>query len=759
MRRISGFILTLALVVGSFPAAVFAGEGDLILQDAAYIEEAEEQPDEALYLEDAEDTALTDSVDKAGADYIAEFTDETGIPAAQIADSAYSDTGYYIATFDTDEDAEVPSLDGSSQAPLSASVPYTTDQAVIYQRMIAMMSDYPEGTPWTDSDKYSWHNIYYPEGSTVPYSIYTGGGCVAFSMILSDAAFGDMPAYAHKTVIYDDLKVGDILRINNNTHTVIILEKSDEGVTIAEGNYNKSIHWGRFLDRSKVESADYYVTRYVETYTCTFETNGGSPIEPQTVVKNGFVTEPEPPVKSRYKFEGWYRDAELDQKWKFKTDKVNSNITLYAKWKVDEKQLLSSVELDKESLTLGTDESGTLSAAIAPGTSLAEISWSVEGSCVSIKESSDKRSVTVTPVSIGTAAVIATAVEKLDNYEITKTATAKVFVKRAGGELTATIVAGEQLDASNAFFEGRCPASDFMFRVSSAAVSVDKKGILKAKQAGEAVVVAVDKYDGAEYDKITLTILPKPVIKFNKTLTYEGQTLSVYDCITNVEDGSKYSFVGFTSSKPEVATVSEDGTITASAAGKTTIKVFISQKGKNGAVKDYSVKATVKVAIPKFAKESYNIKTGQELVISMKNVKASSEAAFTSSDISRMIAVGQRDKNGLLTGKAVIKGLVADNDDTPVELRATIDGRVYTCNVYITRPTIAKQAVKVKVGGTTTVSLKNTKFKKNDIVWKSSDENIATVEAGGKVRGKSKGSVIIYTETGGVRNECSVTVY
>ena len=57
------------------------------------------------------------------------------------------------------------------------------------------------------------------------------------------------------------------------------------------------------------------------------------------------------------------------------------------------------------------------------------------------------------------------------------------------------------------------------------------------------------------------------------------------------------------------------------------------------------------------------------------------------------------------------------------------------------------------------MSLKNTKLKKTDVVWKSEDEKIARVESGGSVVGISKGTVTIYTETGGVRNECSLTVY
>ncbi len=64
----------------------------------------------------------------------------------------------------------------------------------------------------------------------------------------------------------------------------------------------------------------------------------------------------------------------------------------------------------------------------------------------------------------------------------------------------------------------------------------------------------------------------------------------------------------------------------------------------------------------------------------------------------------------------------------------------------------------VKVGKTSKLYLKNTKIKKTDVEWFSSDESIAVVGADGKVEGISKGQAIIYTETGGVRNECVVMV-
>ena len=52
----------------------------------------------------------------------------------------------------------------------------------------------------------------------------------------------------------------------------------------------------------------------------------------------------------------------------------------------------------------------------------------------------------------------------------------------------------------------------------------------------------------------------------------------------------------------------------------------------------------------------------------------------------------------------------------------------------------------LKVNKTRTVALKNTKLKKTDVRWESSDTGTAAVDANGKVTGVSKGEAIIFTD-------------
>ncbi len=158
-----------------------------------------------------------------------------------------------------------------------------------YDKMIALKEEYTEGMTWTNftpygskgtkGDSYVW------KGGKVK-GVDRGVGCAAFAFILSDEAFGSLPARAvdKGKFTFKDVKVGDILRVNNNSHFVIVLQKSDAGVIVAEGNYNKSVHWGRVLSKAEVESANFVVTRYPENYVPS-----DSP-EADEVSANGDVT-------------------------------------------------------------------------------------------------------------------------------------------------------------------------------------------------------------------------------------------------------------------------------------------------------------------------------------------------------------------------------------------------------------------------------------------------------------------------------------
>lgn len=124
-------------------------------------------------------------------------------------------------------------------------------ESSIYKTLVKFKKKLPEGKRWTNDDYYQW------KGGT-----YRGGyGCAGFAFMLSDAVFGSRKAYVHQN--YRKVLPGDIVRINNDGHSVIVIKVTSTGVVVAEGNYNSSVHWGREFTFEELEKCGTYVmSRY-----------------------------------------------------------------------------------------------------------------------------------------------------------------------------------------------------------------------------------------------------------------------------------------------------------------------------------------------------------------------------------------------------------------------------------------------------------------------------------------------------------------
>ncbi len=75
--------------------------------------------------------------------------------------------------------------------------------------------------------------------------------------------------------------------------------------------------------------------RWIEVHTVAFDSQGGSPVDSQTVSHGGKVIKPANPTKTGYTFVGWY-DNHCGQVWRFGLDKVDKNLTLIAKWEAND---------------------------------------------------------------------------------------------------------------------------------------------------------------------------------------------------------------------------------------------------------------------------------------------------------------------------------------------------------------------------------------------------------------------------------------
>ena len=74
-----------------------------------------------------------------------------------------------------------------------------------------------------------------------------------------------------------------------------------------------------------------YVPVETQTYTVTFDSNGGTDVLPQTVLEGEKATKPADPTTFSDEFDGWYIDKNFDKEFDFNTP-ITGDITLYAKW-------------------------------------------------------------------------------------------------------------------------------------------------------------------------------------------------------------------------------------------------------------------------------------------------------------------------------------------------------------------------------------------------------------------------------------------
>ena len=138
----------------------------------------------------------------------------------------------------------IPPQAAAGEAALADGSACTEDN--IRRLIYGLREEYPEGRRYTNDDRY-----YSASVGMVGY------GCAGFALACSDAAFGTLPL-SGRYEDFDAIRVGDMLRVNHDTHSVIVLEKHENSVVVAEGNYNSSIHWGRSISRQSLESGDFY---------------------------------------------------------------------------------------------------------------------------------------------------------------------------------------------------------------------------------------------------------------------------------------------------------------------------------------------------------------------------------------------------------------------------------------------------------------------------------------------------------------------
>jgi uncharacterized protein YjdB/uncharacterized protein YkwD len=306
-------------------------------------------------------------------------------------------------------------------------------------------------------------------------------------------------------------------------------------------------------------------------------------------------------------------------------------------------------------------------------------------------------------------------------------------------------------------------------------VTVDSAGKLTFKKPGTATITATAKSsnkdvgEGGTITKSLTVNVTAPVtgIKLSKsalTLKYTGKTAPTatlgVSFIPSDTDAEKT--VTFTSADESVATVDDNGKVTAVAGGETVI---------TASAYGYTAECKVNVVVPlktmtvdsETAKLYLPDKQG-EIVVSLEPVNTSDkEVTFTSSDPDKVEVVGAEDGKTLTVtavdgvARATITGASSDSAEATIQITAAKGKFKKNVEVVIAKPTTgislsldgrtlsSSDVIDLGVGGSVTPEAVVTPDDAYDttVVWESSDEGVATVSRDGVVVATGDGEAVI----------------
>ena len=193
-----------------------------------------------------------------------------------------------------------------------------------------------------------------------------------------------------------------------NLYIVSFDSKGGSSVNYIEASYNSTINRpadptktgytfaGWFKDQALIAQWNFstdvvtshmylYAKWTINSYTVTFNTQGGNAITNVTTNYNNTLTAPSTPTRTGYTFAGWYKEASCTNPWAFATDVVTSNITLYAKWTINTFTVTFNTQGANVIPNVSANYNSTITAPSAPArTNYTFDGWYKEASCINV---------------------------------------------------------------------------------------------------------------------------------------------------------------------------------------------------------------------------------------------------------------------------------------------------------------------------------------------------------------------------------------
>lgn len=422
-------------------------------------------------------------------------------------------------------------------------------------------------------------------------------------------------------------------------------------------------------------------------------------------------------------------------------------------------QLATGVTLSFSSVSLDAGKTKTISATVTPSSAtLKTVTWS--SSDEKIAKVSSKG--TITAVSAGTVTITATskdgAASATCRVTVKQPATSITLKSTSGTDLskkTMKIAVGSKKTVVATIAPENVTNNGVVWSSSDQKIAtVTSGGVVKGVKAGTVKITATSA-DGAASKTVSIKIYtPETSVSLNKT----SMTLKVGSSSTIVPtvnpSNATYKTVKWTSNNYDVATVDENGKVTAKGVGYAEITATTTQGGKTAVCKVSVVKAVTGVSI---SESSLRIEVGDKVKLKA-TIKPSDATNQTVSWKSSASSVASVSSSGTVTAKKL---------GTATITVSTADGNFKkTCKVEVvkkvTEVELDKSSATLYLGKTLTLkaTVSPSDATNAAVTFTSDNKNVLTVSANGVVTPVAPGTatVTVKTADGSFTDTCKITV-
>lgn len=423
------------------------------------------------------------------------------------------------------------------------------------------------------------------------------------------------------------------------------------------------------------------------------------------------------------------------------------NVT--AKCKVTVKVPLESISMSEDEKTINKGSSFDLDITMNPtdATVTTKAAWTSNNEEIATVDQNGK----VTAVGAGTTTITA----MLEGKETTCRVTVKVPLESISmSETKKTVNKGDsfKLDITKNPTDTTVTGDVKWTSDNKKVATVDKDGNVTAVGAGTATITA--RLEGKETTcKVTVKV-PLESISMSETkkTVNKGDSFDL-DITKNPTDTTVDAKAAWSSANAGVATVDQNGMVTAVGAGTTVITANLEGK-------ETTCEIVVKVPLESIEMSEKEISLVEDGEAQLNVIYAPTDTTVEKNVvwISSKPDVAVVDQAGKVTAKTVGTATIS----------AEVDGKTTTCKVTVTKKPVALESIELSEAKITMVETdkKQLTVKYNpsnttvdrDVAWTTSNNKVAVVAADGTITAKGAGTATITATVAGKNASCVVTV-